>query len=69
MQPTSAKRQVLLVASPDDPQATQLATALRASGISIVIANTIALAARADEFAICIIILRPGQWRTSAVQH
>jgi hypothetical protein len=60
-------RQTLLVAAPDDPLANELVTALRASGINILVANAIALASRADEFAICTIILRPGQWRTTPV--
>ena len=33
----------------------------------MLVANTLALASRADEFAVCIIILRPGQWRTTPV--
>jgi hypothetical protein len=67
MQASSDMRQVLLVAAPNDPQAGELVTGLRASGVNVLVANTIALASRADEFAICIIILRPGQWRTTPV--
>lgn len=59
-------RQVLLVAAPNDTQASALLMGLRASGINILLANTIALASRADEFAACIILLRPGQWRTTS---
>lgn len=44
-----------------------ITTALRASGVSVLVANTITLASQADEFAICIILLRPGQWRTTPV--
>lgn len=65
---TPAIRQVLLVASPNDTHTSELiTTALRASGVSVLVANTITLASRADEFAICIILLRPGQWRTTPV--
>lgn len=65
MQATPYARQTLLVAAPDDPLASELVTALRALGTNILVGNTIALASRADEFAICIVILRPGQWRTT----
>ena len=67
MQLETDPRQVLLVAAPNDVQASALLAALRASGINILLADTIALAARVDEFAACIVILRPGQWRTTPV--
>jgi hypothetical protein len=61
-------RQVLLVTSPNDTPISELiTTTLRASGVSVRLADTITLASQADEFAICIIILRPGQWRTTPV--
>ena len=62
----SATRQVLLVASPNDTSTSEMiTTALRTAGVSVLIANTITLASQADECAICIILLRPGQWRTT----
>src|SRR5215472_1769783 len=65
MSASSDIRQVLLVAAPDDTQADELVTELRASGVNVLVANTLALASRADEFPICIVILHPGQWRTT----
>ncbi len=62
----SAIRQVLLVASPNDISISELiTTALRGKGVNVQIADTLTVASRADEFALCIILLRPGQWRTT----
>lgn len=64
----STTRQVLLVASPNDISISELiTTALREAGVNVQIADTLTMASQADEFAICIILLRPGQWRTTPV--
>src|SRR5579859_2644081 len=65
-QTTSPIRQVLIVAAPNDPQAGELARALRAWWLNTTIAETAGLAsALADQAAVCIIVLRPGQWRST----
>jgi hypothetical protein len=65
---TPAIHQILLAASPNDTSISELIiAALRASGASVLVADTITLASQADEFAICIILLHPGQWRITPV--
>jgi hypothetical protein len=66
MQMTLEQLQVLVVASPNDQQiGEQIATALQMSGMSTRVDTTGIVASRANEFPICIIILRPDQWRTT----
>ncbi len=64
-QPTSSRQQVLVAAAPNDPQAIGLVQELRILGLSITLAETVELASLADEVAVCIIVLRPVQWRTT----
>lgn len=63
VQPTSRKRQVLVAAAPGDWQAFELAEELRALGLDVVVAETVEQASHADEFAVCVIVLRPEKWR------
>ena len=64
-QPASLRRQVLIAAAPNDPQAIGLVKELRLLGLSTTLAETVGLASLADEVAVCIIVLRPVTWRTT----
>jgi len=64
-QPASPRRQVLVAAAPNDTQAIGLVKELRILGLSTTLAETVGPASLADEVAVCIIVLRPGQWRTT----
>src|SRR5215469_16613450 len=59
------KRQVLVAAAPNDPQAIGLVKELRILGLSVTIAETVGLASLADEVAVCVIVLHPIKWRTT----
>lgn len=67
-------RHVLVVAAPQDSQANELVTALRESGLNVILANTELLASQADEVGACILVLHPEHWQetpaiTAALQH
>ncbi len=64
-QPASPRRQVLVAAAPNDPQAIGLVKELSILGLNTTLAETVGLASLADEAAVCIIVLHPAKWRTT----
>jgi hypothetical protein len=64
-QPASLRRQILVAAAPNDPQAIGLVKELRLLGLNTTLAETVGLASLADEVAVCIIVLHPVTWRTT----
>jgi hypothetical protein len=64
-QPASLRGQVLVAAAPNDQQAIGLVKELSLMGLNTTLAETVGLASLADEVAVCIIVLRPVQWRTT----
>jgi DNA-binding CsgD family transcriptional regulator len=65
-QPAFPRRQVLVAAAPNDPQAIGLVKALRLLGLNTTLAETVGLASLADEVAVCIIVLHPVTWCTTS---
>ncbi|GHO85915.1 hypothetical protein [Dictyobacter formicarum] len=64
MQPSFLRRRVLVAVAPDDMQAIELVKAMRALGLTVIIAATIGLASQADDVAVCVVVLHPDRWRS-----
>ncbi|GCE21760.1 hypothetical protein [Dictyobacter kobayashii] len=65
MQPSFLRRRVLVAVAPDDMQAIELVKAMRALGLTVIIAATIGLASQADDVAVCVVVLNPEKWRST----
>jgi hypothetical protein len=57
-------RQVFIAAAQDEPLATELVTALRECGLDAIKIESVQQATQADEALACIVVLRPGIWRS-----
>lgn len=65
MQPSFLRRRVLVAVASDDVQAIELVQAMRAQGLTVMIATTVGLASQADDVAVCVIVLHPETWRAT----
>lgn len=65
IQPATQQRKILVASAPNDAQAIQLVKELRLRGLNVLIAETVGLAALASDMAVCIVVIRPGVWRTT----
>ncbi|GLV60945.1 hypothetical protein KDH_77630 [Dictyobacter sp. S3.2.2.5] len=65
MLPSFLRRRVLVAVAPDDMQAIELVKAMRALGLTVIIAATIGLASQADDVAVCVVVLHPDRWRSA----
>lgn len=65
MQPSFLRRRVLVALAVDDTRAIELVQAMRAQGLTVMIATTVGLASQADDVAVCVVVLHPDVWRST----
>jgi hypothetical protein len=65
MQPSFLRRRVLVAVAADDTRAIELVQAMRAQGLTVMIATTVGLASQADDVAVCVVVLHPEVWRAT----
>lgn len=58
---------VLVAAGPQDTQAAALVRKMRDAGLRVTFASAVTIAARADEAAVCLAVLRPDTWKTPTI--